>query len=260
MSIKGFTKKKLRDIKYALWEFNGYLGARERIDSPHKATVLITYYNPARMVHINHQLRNLLKSVFVERIIVSNHNPDIDIKPLIKVKDDRIVVINQDIRRGCGHRWLVAEQFSPEYLIVVDDDILLFPWQLKKLFVSLIHEPNIPHGFAGMVHHENGYLEYREYVDRPVDYICEIYAVTGEHLKKYMELKQHVLRNPDLVPIVEFAADFIILSQTGNSDPKIHDGGRLFRCTTYNETGVAVHKGSEFDAGVLEVASALKKE
>lgn len=250
----------MRDIKYALWGLNGYLGVRMRIASKQKLTVLITYYNPARMKHINHQLRNLLKCVFVEQIIISNHNPDVDIKQMVEVKDDRITIINHETRRGCGYRWLVAEQFSPEYLVVVDDDILLFPWQLKKLFAALIQEPEIPHGFAGMIHHENGFLEYREQLERPVDYICEIYAVTGEHLNKYSQLKQEVLKNPDLTHTVEFAADFVILSQTGAANPKIHDGGRLFRCTTYNETGVAVHKDAEFDVGILEVASTLKKE
>ena len=220
-------------------------------------TILITYYNPARMKHINHQLRNLLKCDFVERVIISNHNPDIKIDSLVKVRDQRLVIINQESRQGCGFRWLVAKEFSPQYLIVVDDDILLFPWQLKTLFVSLVADPQVPHGFAGMVHHENDFLEYCEKEDMEVDYLCEVYAITGEHLRRYLELRAQVLRNESLAQMVEFSADFVVVSQTGNQRPRIHKVGRLFRCPTYNEAGVAVHKEHEFDKNVLETIRAL---
>ena len=250
-------RKILREIKYFLWVLNGYLGLRFRLNTSQKATILITYYNPARMKHVNHQLRNIFRCDFVEKVVISNHNPDINIGSLIKVTDHRVTVINQDVRRGCGYRWLIADQYSPEYLIVVDDDILIFPWQLNKLFEALVTEPQIPHGFAGMVHHMDGFLEYREKEERSLDYICEIYAITGEHLKRYVELRREVVKNEALANMVEFAADFMIVSRSGSDKPKIHDAGRLFRCPTYDESGVAVHKDHDFDQSILGVARAL---
>jgi hypothetical protein len=172
-------RKILRKIKYYLWALNGFWGLRSRTDTSQKATILFTYFSPVRMKHINHQLRNIFKCDFVGQVIISNHNPDVDIASLIKVMDERIKVVNQNVRRGCGHRWLVANEFSPEYLIVVDDDVLIFPGQLKKLFEALVTEPEMPHGFAGMVQHSDGYLEYRQEEERSLDYICEIYALTG---------------------------------------------------------------------------------
>jgi len=250
-------KKVLREIKYYLWALNGFIGLKFQLRVPQKATVLITYYSPARMKHINNQLRNIFKCDFVEKVIISNHNPDVKIDSLIKVKDARITIVNQNIRRGCGHRWLVANEYSPEYLIVIDDDILIFPWQLKELFTSLIIEPEIPHGFAGMIRHANDFMEYREKENRSVDYICEIYAITGEHLKRYVRLRSEIIKDESLINMVEFAADFMIVSQSGSYNPKIHDAGRMFRCPTYNEDGVAVHKNHDFDNNVLGVARAL---
>jgi hypothetical protein len=250
-------KKNLREIKYYLWALNGFIGLRFRSKAPQKATILFTYFSPVRMKHVNHQLRNIFKCDFVGQVIISNHNPEVDIAPLIKVSDERIQIVNQPVRRGCGHRWLVAHEFSPEYLIVVDDDVLIFPWQLRQLFEALVAEPAVPHGFAGMVQHEDGFLEYRQEEERSLDYICEIYALTGTHLKRFIELRNEVIKDESLKDMVDSAADFMIVSHAGSRAPMIHDAGRLFRCPTYNETGVAVHKENDFSNSMMGVARAL---
>jgi len=250
-------KKILKEIKYLLWALNGFIGLRLRSNAPQKATILFTYFSPVRMKHINHQLRNIFKCDFVGQVIISNHNPDVDIASMIKVRDARIKIVNQPVRRGCGHRWLVANEFSPEYLIVVDDDVLIFPWQLRQLFAALVAEPEIPHGFAGMVQHEDGFLEYRQEEERSLDYICEVYALTGAHLKRFMELRHEIVKDETLGRMVESAADFMIVSRSGSRAPKIHDAGRLFRCPTYNATGVAVHKDDDFSNSMMGVARAL---
>jgi hypothetical protein len=250
-------RKILREIKYYLWALNGFIGLRSRTNASQKAMILFTYFSPARMKHINHQLRNIFKCDFVGQVIISNHNPEIDINSLIKVRDDRITVVNQPVRRGCGHRWLVANEFSPEYLIVVDDDLLIFPRQLRQLFEALVATPEIPHGFAGMVQHEDGFLEYRQEEELSLDYICEIYALTGVHMKRFMELREEVIKDESLRNMVESAADFMIVSRSGSRAPMIHDAGRLFRCPTYNEMGVAVHKDNDFNSSMMGVARAL---
>jgi hypothetical protein len=249
-------KKLAKKLIYALWVINGYVGIRFHLGAPPKVTVLIAYYNPARMKHINHQIRNFLKCSFVERIIISNHNPDIKIDTLVKVEHESLVILNQKIRRGSGYRWLVANEFSPEYLIVVDD-LLIFPWQLKKLFKSLVTEPEIPHGLAGLIRQKNGLFENHRKVNRSVDYLCEIYAITGNHLKRYIELSSEVSKNAALSKMVEFCADFIIISHTGSLPPQIHDAGFLMRCSTFNKAGVAAHKEPEFHKNILAVGLAL---
>jgi hypothetical protein len=249
-----------RRLKYAGWVLYGRLGRRETIEAPQRATVLITYYNPERMRHLNPQIRNVLKCAFVEKLVISNHNPDVRIEERVKVDDPRIVCINQETRRGCGYRWAVADALDPEpeYLIVVDDDILLFPWQLAALFKQLLSEPRVPHGFAGMLHRPPDHYEYREKEERPVDYLCEIYAVTRSHLKRYAELKALAAGDPAVAGLIENAMDFMVISQAGRGRPRIHDAGRLFRSETYDQAGVAVHKRPDFDAGLPQVSRALQ--
>jgi hypothetical protein len=246
-----------RKIKYLLWKANGYFGRRITLGTPQKVTVLVTYYSPTRMKHIDPQVRNILKCQFVDKIIVSNHNPEIRIENMVKIRDERLVFINQKSQRGCGYRWIIANEFNPEYLIVVDDDILLFPSQLRIIFKNLINEPEIPHGISGMLHHANGDFEYYEKMDMQVDYLCEIYAVTRQNLHRYLELESFVTKDDSLSKMIESSADFMLISQTGSQNPKIHNVGRLFRCPTFNEPGVAVHKAPGFDANMVEVSRAL---
>jgi hypothetical protein len=251
--IKNIVKK----LVYYLWVLYGFWGWKYGLRSPEKASVLITYYNPIRIKHINHQIRNLLKCKFVERIIISNHNPEIKIENFVRVIDERLVFLNQGVRRGCGYRWLVAAGYSPEYLIVIDDDILLFPSQLQKLFRSLISEPDIPHGFAGMIRQPNGDLNYYQKVERRVDFICEIYAITGKHLQKYIQTRDLIVADEDVAKSVEQTADFVVVSGTGLARPKIHFTWHLLRCPTFNQSGIAVHKEPTYMDDIRAVLVAL---
>ena len=240
-----------------MWVLNGYIGRAVSLDIPQKATILITYYHPARMDHIEPQIRNILKCHFVDKLVISNHNPEVNIEDKVKIKDRRLHFINQTIRRGCGYRWLLANELNAEYLIVVDDDILFFPKQLAGLFRQLVAEPEWPHGITGMLHVDGQKIEYHEKENMTVDYLCEAYAVTGEHVKRYMELRQQVAGDETLTEMIDSAADFMIISQTGSHNPKIHNVGRLFKSATFKQVGVAVHKNDGFDHIVAVVGKAL---
>jgi hypothetical protein len=252
-AIKDFLKQ----IIHYLWILHGYVGFRSKLGVPQVVTVLIAYYNPVRLKHVNHLIRNLLKCDFVERIVISNHNPQIKIDDHVKVSDSRLILFNQDTRRGCGYRWYIAEQFSPEYLIVLDDDVLLFPWQVKKLFAYLLANPEIPHGFAGMMQKADGKLDHFQRTSRSVDFICEMYAITGDMLRQYFHLKDQIETDDELANSIESTADFVIISRTGKLKPQIHYAGLLLRCPTFNQKGVAVHLEKSFLDDVHAVAHAL---
>ncbi len=70
-----FVRTLARKLKYVLWTLNGYVGRTVSAHAPQKVTVLITYYHPARMQHIEPQVRNILKCTFVDKLVISNHNP-----------------------------------------------------------------------------------------------------------------------------------------------------------------------------------------
>ena len=249
-----------RKLKYALWTLNGYVGRKMSIDRPQKATVLITYFHPVRMNYIGSQVRNILKCTFVDKVIVSNHNPDIRIEDKVNISDKRLICMNQPTKRACGYRWRIANALKAEYLVTIDDDVLLFPSQLKILFEHLLREPEVPHGFSGMLHLEDGEFQYREREDIDVDYLCEVYAVTRKHVVRYAEL-ENLLAEQDvtLLDTVDRLGDFIVISQTGDRNPSIHKVGRLFRSDTFKTPGVANHKDEQFGVSIAEVSLAVDK-
>ena len=246
-------------VKTVLWVLTGYLGSPITLATPHTVTVLITYFNPVRMRNINHQIRNTLQCSFVERLIISNHNPDVNIQDFIKIKDSRITVVNQPAKRGCGYRWLVAKDFSFEHLIVIDDDILLSPVQLTQLFKHLIAQPDIPHGLSGMNCVPTGGFEFHDRHEMDVDFLCEVYAVTRHQLMRYMDVASRISSDETIAQSLEMTTDFMVISQMGAARPRIHEVGRLFRDETFKMEGVAVHKGPEFDQRVEHVLQTLQK-
>lgn len=247
-----------RWVRYALWTLVPHLGRTWSLEVPERVTVLLTYYHPRRATHMRHQVRSLLRCDFVERIIVSSHNPALPIDASL-ADDDRVTVRREPAHRGCGHRWRVARSLGAEYAIALDDDLLLFPWQLATLCARLIEHPEVPHGLAGMLRLEDGGLEYHEREERPVDYLSEVYAVTGKHLDRYAEIERRITTAPGVGEMIERAADFMVISQTGRSRPRIHRVGRLLRCETFNQPGFALHKDPEFFERVRRVDQALKE-
>lgn len=252
-------KRNIKKLAYYLWCAYGFIGPRLRLNTRELVTVLVTYYNPARLRHVNHLTRNLLKCEFVGKVVISSHNPDVKLEEHVTIRDPRVILINQSVRRACGYRWDVARQFSPEYLIVIDDDIVLFPWQLKVLFAKLLSEPNLPHGLSGMIHTEDGTLEFRQRENIEVHFLTEIYAVTKDHIEQYFDMiKIFGEQDPALPAEIEYLGDFVVISQTGPLHPRIHRAGRIFRDDTYNVQGTANHKEEQFLTIVNKVARAIK--
>ncbi len=249
-----------RKIRYALFTLNGYLGRNLTLDSSHKVTILLTYYHPSRMNYIGAQVRNFLKCDFVDKIVITNHNPDIKIEDKINIKDDRLICLNQNVRRGNGYRWRVANTIDADHFILLDDDIQLSPEQLKKLFQKLIAEPTVPHGYSGQLHLPDDKFEFHESENVEVDYLCELYAVTRNHVKRYAQIEQLLAEeDKNLLDYVERFADHIVISQSGAQRPRIHEVSSLLRNDTFKTPGVATHKNEEFEKGVLQVCTAVKR-
>jgi hypothetical protein len=57
--------------------------------------------------------------------------------------------------------------------------------------------------------------------------------------------------------MIDSAADFMVISQTGNHNPKIHHVGRPFKASTFKQAGVAVHKNENFGDSLYGVGCAL---
>lgn len=247
-----------RRIRYTLWTLGSHAGRPVSCGASAQATVLIACYSQERARNLGPQVRHLLKCTFVERIVLSNHNPDLRL-PADLPDDPRVVVVAQPVSRGCGFRWFVAQSFNPDYLIVIDDDILLYPRQIAALFDHLVTEPDVPHGMTGMSEVADTEFVFVERDEMEVDFLCEVYAVTGEHLRRYRALRMRLEEVEHMGDLIDRAGDFAVVSQTGNGPPRIHDVGRIQRCETFDRVGVAVHKDEAFAETVHEVSQALKR-
>jgi hypothetical protein len=204
------------------------------------------------MRHADALARNILRCGFVERLVLSNHNPAVRLADHLSLSDARVVVNEERAPMGCGHRWQVAVRWPAGYLIVIDDDILLRPEQLRTLFHALQADPARPHGIAGMRRSHAGTFEFVERRNDDTDFLCEVYAVTGEHLDRYVQRRD---RLPQRVRArVDRSADFVLISACGNGRPRLHDVGRVLRCESFKAPGIAVHQGAEFHHDFGEVS------
>jgi hypothetical protein len=223
---------------------------------PEKVTIIVPSYHKYRSRNLQPMARLTLKCGFVEKMIISNHNPEICLHDWVRTNDPRIVLINQPILRGCGYGWVIASQEKADYFIVIDDDMLIYPKQLAILFQHLVNTTESPHGLIGR--RANG--EYIKHQDAEVAFLYNIYAVTQAHIQKYLDyVREIVAKGYASLEAIEFWADDLILSQTGTVQPRIHKAGCIAQCKTTKAVGVSTFTESLFDGHRLQVYRALVK-
>jgi hypothetical protein len=233
------------------------------LDSPVDctATVLITVFHRARLPNLEPLVRHLLRCSFIDQIVVSNHNPALSadvVRMATRLSDPRVNLINQAVPQGCGRRWQVAKDFRFRYLISIDDDVLLYPHQLRRLFVGLLARPEVPHGIAGICIDKDERTAYHQRVNRSVDYLTEVYAITRTHFVEYWRLHQSLQQRSARRPAAgEPAGDFLLLSRSGKGRPLIHDVGYVLRCETYAAPEIAMWRTSGFSQMVSDVVTEL---
>jgi glycosyltransferase involved in cell wall biosynthesis len=246
----------VKGVLYWKWVAHCRLCRNVSVAVPDKVTVILPAYRQARMKNLEPLVRSALKCDFVEKVVVTNDNTEVRISDWVNIQDKRLVLIDQPVRRGCDHRWEVARQHEAEYYITIDDDVLIYPRQLARLFLHLVETPGIPHGLAG------GTLPRSFFRSREleVDHLYEIYAFTADHLKTYFAYLEDIRSAGHASNLsLDFFGGYLILSYTGNGRPRIHDVGFLLPCTTAYDKGVATFRECEFLARNYEVLDAIKK-
>jgi hypothetical protein len=195
-----------------------------------------------------------LKCAFVEKIIVSNHNPAVSIHDFVRVQDRRLALLDQTVRRGPGYSWVLAAREDAEYFMRIDDDVLLFPRQAALLFRWLVEQPSVPHGLSGRI--GSRYVQCRE---TDADGLFSLYAATRAHVNRYLDYAHRMVRAGLLtVEDVEFWGEDIVLSRTGSGKPRIHDVGFLLQGLTCWHSRVALHRQPGFRERRLQVENALE--
>lgn len=212
------------------------------------ATVILLSYK--REQNIQAIAKTILECGFVSKLIISNNNPEVDIHQHVHLADKRLEIITQPEERGCGVRWEIVRDCEAEYVIAVDDDVFPTTKQLAKLFSELLFEPECPHGvFGSRIFEEDGRLKttFHGVCDKPVDVIHNLYAVTGEQVKRYFEIREFLLnKEPELVPYVDRYVDDVVISHSGQTRPMLNNIGFLQECETHGAEGVACKADKDF--------------
>jgi len=254
-------------IKYWKWRYRIKFGRRiDLSDNMHKATVIINSYN--RVKNIEHMVRAALMCDFVDKVIVSNNNPQVEIENWVKARGSRVLLIGHKFRKRCRYRWVIAAKNLRRYYIAIDDDMFVYPEQLKKLFESLIDDPNVPHGMFGSVYNakdpkdEEMSSAYSYFNERnmSVDVLHQIYAVTNEHVSNYFELLTNIrIHNHEVSNILRKIGDDIVISHAGSERPKIHDFGFVLECPSHNLEAMATFQELGFYQGRIKIFRAVRR-
>lgn len=234
--IKLIIKEIMWTIIFWIRFLEGLFPQKSIVNYDHKVTVINPTFSPERLKNVKRQTKILLKCAFIERIIISNHNPQVRIEEAINFVDDRLILIDQADKRGAGYRWVVVNSYQPKFIFSIDDDILLFPSQLARVLEELIKHPEVPHGIAGG--YRSDYIRNRE---TEVDHLTQFYAITDKHLEKYFELVKEIsFRDEKIGDLIELWGDDLLISNTGNGLPRIHKIGVFIQDRTASKPGVAL--------------------
>ena len=254
-------------MKYWKWRYRIKYGRRiDLSNNMHKATVIVNSYN--REKNIEHIIRAALKCDFVDKVIVSNNNPQIKLEKWVKAKSSRVILIGQKFRKRCRYRWVIAAKNPNRFYIAIDDDVFVYPEQLLNLFESLIDDPNVPHGMFGSVYNlkdpndeeRSSAYSYCYGRNMPVDVLHQIYAVTNEHVSNYFKLLSDVkVYNNEVSNILRKVGDDIVISHSGSELPKIHDFGIVLECPSHETEAMATFQKSGFYQRRIRIFREVRK-
>jgi MFS transporter, DHA3 family, macrolide efflux protein len=209
---------------------------------PRCCVVVLSYRRPANIDLI---VRSALKCRFVDKVVVSNNNPDHRARQLTSAQSARLVLIDQQRLTRQGIRFALAAAHDSELYIAIDDDVFLSPKQLERLFTFLVADPSVPHGIGGEARKTCAEqdLPPRGYGfvtgvngDREVDHLTRVYAFTREHLGTALGLFAQ-LGMQDLARVGN--GEDIVLSFSGRSRPRIHRVGKVAQCASFACEGIA---------------------
>lgn len=220
----------------------------DRIHDAGDARFIVILQSYKRPWNIEPMIRIFLRFPQVERVIVSNNNPDIHLA--YHIADSRLTVINQSTRYPASMFAVLAlheAENGAHYFLSIDDDLLLFPNQITSLMQSLLDDPTEPHGVVGQILAEDGHvLAHHLTGESAVDILNRAYAFTADHIKRYAEILTRLgYKTDEEKAQLPFGSD-IILSACGQHKPQIHDVGLLLSCPTAAKPGIARFKDKNF--------------
>jgi hypothetical protein len=200
-----------------------------------KLTVILLSYRRVR--NMEPLVANLLHTDFVEKVIVSNNNPEYRIGEWIRLRDPRLQLIDQPQRTPPGIRFELARHEPGPYFLSIDDDVLLYPEQVLRLFEHLVANPGVPHGFQGEEYKPDHPRLWDVALrgEREVDNINCLYAFHKDHLIEMERLADQLG-----IELRELAnGEDLLVSASGAGRPRVHELGQVLICLSSHREGVA---------------------
>ncbi|WP_431686419.1 hypothetical protein [Hahella sp. NBU794] len=200
--------------------------------------ILLSYLRPENIQRIFGQLA---KSKYIDKIIVSNNNPDVDLCVYIE-QHPKLRLIQQVVHYPPWIRFEFAAHEPANYFFSVDDDIFLSVEQIDLLLERLFDRPVVPHGVWGqrIVNTPKGLklVDGVQGQSRSVDVLNRVYACTKEHVLNSFKLLK-ILGLDHARKIGPF--EDVLLSFGSAERPFCHDLGVLEECDSSSSLEKALH-------------------
>lgn len=229
---------------FARWHVSRITKEHAAWNRPERFTVIIDSFK--RPWNIQPLIETFFRCDFVDRIIISNNNPDIRIREHVRIRDERLTLIDQPERTWSGIRFSIAASVPGRHFIAVDDDLFLRPSQLRTLAEALVCMPEVPHGMFGtLVVSKNGEpsLKRGQYgFTNTIDVVQRAYFFSKTHAERFQEIQDRA-RREHLAPEEDIRiSDDIMLSVCGAGKPLCHDVGPFWDCFSARLKNIALYK------------------
>ncbi len=249
-------------IRYGIWRFRCLLPFKlSKRSSDSFTAILLSYERPYNISPI---LQSLLKCEFIEEVIVSNNNPDVDLRSYIKISDKRLNLVQHTERKSCAYRFDLAKNAQCASVICLDDDLFFYPSTLRRLCEEFTVNDNTPLGMTGFRvdwdKTTESHLEVSRFrdEDETVDVLNRCYLFNRRHLTRYFELSRYIQRtDPSLSEDLSLFDD-ILISASGGTQARVCHSGDYIPCPSGMDAALAVHRRDSFTAVRIRVLKLLR--
>jgi len=206
--------------------------------------VILSYKRPGNIQRI---CETILEIKAVDKLILSNNNPEIDLTDYVSINDSRFFFIEQKEHCACIKRFEIAYSSPSKFYFCIDDDLFFNRNQIQYLMDVLVTDPSRPHGFWGQNYTVRGdKIRFHQPVvnkSTTIDILNRAYFFSWAHLVKLLNLVQ--LSQTYLTDVG--TVDDIFLSFSGKKKPQLHNIDCFENCPTSNEKGIATWLRDDFE-------------
>lgn len=209
--------------------------------------IVLSYKRPQ---NIERLVLPFVASTAVDKIVISNNNPDVDLLAWLGRVNGlpKVGIVQQAQRSLPGKRFEIALAEPFDAFICADDDLFLSTAQIDALLDALRSEPNRVHGVFGEIQSfVNGNMQLGggiHGIECELDILNRCYAFTRDHLLQMSALAREF--GYKSLGDTLFVDD-LLLSHCGDGPPICHDLGSLESCETSETPGIATFRERGFD-------------